>query len=67
MQKKTEDGKVRSQYLREGEKEPLEEQVLKRSNLQAQLKKLNAVIHILLVKWKDVCYNRLNYFKIEFV
>ena len=31
----TEDGKVRSKYLREGEKEPLEEQVQKRRKLQA--------------------------------
>lgn len=46
------------------EKEPLEEQVLKRRNLQAQLK-LKAVIHIILVKWKDICYNRLNVLKIK--
>ena len=38
----TEDGKVRSKYLREGEKEPLEEQVQKRRKLQAQLKELKA-------------------------
>ena len=31
----TEDGKVRSKYLREGEKEPLEKQILKRRKLQA--------------------------------
>ena len=38
----TEDGRVRSKYLREGEKEPLEEQILKRRKLQAQLKELKA-------------------------
>ncbi len=59
----TEDGKVRSKYLREGEKEPLEEQVLKRRSLPAQLKELKAVIHIILVKCKDICYNRLNVLK----
>ena len=40
----TEDGRVRSKYLREGEKEPLEEQILKRRKLQAQLKKLKAML-----------------------
>lgn len=40
----TEDGKVRSKYLREGEKEPLEEQILKRRKLQAQLKELKATL-----------------------
>ena len=30
---------------------------------QAQLKELKAVIHILLVKWKDICYHRLNVLK----
>lgn len=38
----TEDGKLKSKYLREGEKEPLEEQILKRRKLQAQLKELKA-------------------------
>lgn len=38
----TEDGKVRSKYLREGEREPLEEQILKRRKLQAQLKEMKA-------------------------
>lgn len=37
-----EDGKVRSKYLREGEKEALEEQILKRRKLQAQWKELKA-------------------------
>lgn len=38
----TENGKVKSKYLREGEKEPLEEQIHKRRKLQAQLKELKA-------------------------
>ena len=38
----TEDGRVRSKYLREGEKKPLEEQILKRRKLQAQRKELKA-------------------------
>lgn len=38
----TEDGKVRSKYLREGEKEPLEERILKRRRLQTQLRELKA-------------------------
>lgn len=38
----TEDGRARSKYLKEGEKEPLEQQILKRRKLQAQLKELKA-------------------------
>lgn len=40
----TEDGKVRSKYLREGEKEPLEERILKRRRLQTQLRELKAKV-----------------------
>ena len=38
----TENGKKRSKYLRDGEMEPLQEQIEQRKSLQAELKKLQA-------------------------